>query len=144
MGGDLVLQHASVRLFMDRVKAAGLDLPSDRHSAAAAGEICRRLEGNPLAIELAAFRAATMGVDELAQRLEDRLRLLTGGRRLAPQRHQSLRASLEWSYGLLSERERIVLRRLAVFSGSFTLESARAVAARRACPCRMSMSASSI
>lgn len=129
LNDDAVAQQAAVRLFMDRVQAAGLGPSLRGHGVRIIGEICRRLEENPLAIELAASRAATIGVEELAQRLDDRFRLLTSGRRLAAPRHRSLAASLEWSYRLLSERERIVLRRLAVFSGNFTLDSARAMAA---------------
>ena len=91
--------------------------------------ICRRLDGIPLAIELAAARAAALGVEELSARLDDRFRLLTGGRRTALPRHQTLRATLDWSYELLTEPERMVLRRLAIFAGTFSLEAAGAVAA---------------
>src|SRR5262249_5944132 len=90
--------------------------------------ICRRLDGIPLAIELAAARAAALGVEELAARLDDRFHLLTGGRRTALQRHQTLRATLDWSYALLAEPERLVLRRLGVFAGAFSLRAAGAVA----------------
>ena len=91
--------------------------------------ICRRLDGIPLAIELAAARAAVLGVDEVATHLDDRFRILTGGRRTALLRHQTLRATLDWSYELLSEPERVILRRLAVFAGVFRLEAASAVVA---------------
>jgi predicted ATPase len=91
--------------------------------------ICRRLDGIPLAIELAAARAASLGIEELAARLGDRFQLLTGGRRTALPRHQTLRATLDWSYELLSEPERVVLRRLSVFAATFVLEAAAAVAA---------------
>ena len=91
--------------------------------------ICRRLDGIPLAIELAAARAAALGVEELSARLDDRFRLLTGGRRTALPRHQTLRATLDWSYELLTAPERMVLRRLAIFAGTFSLEAAGAVAA---------------
>ena len=91
--------------------------------------ICRRLDGIPLAIELAAARAAALGIEALAARLDDRFRLLTGGRRTALPRHQTLRATLDWSYELLAEPERVILRRLAVFAGAFSLEAAGAVAA---------------
>jgi predicted ATPase len=91
--------------------------------------ICRRLDGIPLAIELAAARASALGMEELAARLDDRFRLLTGGRRTALPRHQALRATLDWSYELLAEPERVILRRLAVFAGAFSLEAAAAVAA---------------
>ena len=91
--------------------------------------ICRRLDGIPLAIELAAARAAVLGIEELAARLDDRFQLLTGGRRTALPRHQTLRATLDWSYELLAEPERVILRRLAIFAGAFSLEAAGAVAA---------------
>jgi len=89
--------------------------------------ICRRLDGIPLAIELAAARAAALGVDEVATHLDDCFRILTGGRRTALPRHQTLRATLDWSYELLSEPERVILRRLAVFAGTFSLGAASAV-----------------
>src|SRR6202011_2625742 len=101
----------------------------DGHVAAATAAICRRLDGAPLAIELAPSRAATLGIEELATRLNDRFQLLTGGRRTALPRHQTLRATLDWSYELLAAPERVVLRRLAIFSGGFKLEAASAVAA---------------
>jgi predicted ATPase len=91
--------------------------------------ICRRLDGIPLAIELAAARAAALGVEELAVRLDEGFNLLTAGRRTALLRHQTMRATLDWSYGLLAEPERILLRRLAIFAGSFSLEAASVVAA---------------
>jgi predicted ATPase len=91
--------------------------------------VCRRLDGVPLAIELAAARAAALGIEALAARVDDRFRLLTGGRRTALPRHQALRATLDWSYELLAEPERVILRRLAVFAGPFSLEAAAAVAA---------------
>jgi predicted ATPase len=87
------------------------------------------LDGIPLAIELAAARAAALGIEGLAARLDDRFRLLAGGHRTAMPRHQTLRATLDWSYELLTEPERMVLRRLAVFAGGFTLQAASAVAA---------------
>jgi predicted ATPase len=91
--------------------------------------ICRRLDGIPLAIELAAARASALGIEALAARLGDRFRLLIGGRRTALPRHQALRATLDWSYELLAEPERVLLRRLAIFAGPFSLEAAAAVAA---------------
>jgi predicted ATPase len=92
-------------------------------------EICRRLDGVPLALELAAARIDVFGVRELAAHLDDRFRVLTSGRRTALPRHQTLGATLDWSYQLLPEAERVVLRRLAVFAGEFSLEAAVAVAA---------------
>src|SRR4029077_19304180 len=96
--------------------------------AAATAAICRRLDGIPLAIELAATRIAAFTVDGVAARLDDRFRLLTGGSRTLA-RQQTMRATLDWSYELLSESERVVLRRLGVFVGAFTLDAASAVAA---------------
>jgi predicted ATPase/DNA-binding winged helix-turn-helix (wHTH) protein len=123
-GRDDVLQYSATKLFIERVRAADPAFLLDGHVAAAAAVICRRLDGIPLAIELAAARAAALGVEGLAARVSDRLSLLTDGRRTAPARHQTLRAALDWSYELLTEPERLVMRRLAVFSGDFTLEAA--------------------
>jgi predicted ATPase len=125
---DEVLQHSAVRLFVARARAGDPHLSPDRRIAAAAGAVCRRLDGIPLAIELAAARGAALGIEELASRLDDRFHLLTGGRRTALARHQTLRATIDWSYELLPESERIVLRRLAIFAGGFTLAAASAVA----------------
>jgi predicted ATPase/DNA-binding winged helix-turn-helix (wHTH) protein len=124
-----LLRHGAVRLFVARARAAEPSFSADIRIAAAAAAICRRLDGIPLAIELAAARAATLGVEGLAARLDDRFGVLTGGRRTALPRHQTLRATLDWSYELLSDPERVVLRRLGIFSGSFTLEAASAIAA---------------
>jgi len=103
---------------------------TERGAAAAVAAICRRLDGIPLAIELAAASAAALGVDQLAAHLDDRFDLLTGGRRTASPRHQTLRATLDWSYELLAEPERAILCRLAIFPGFFGLATASAVAAR--------------
>jgi predicted ATPase/DNA-binding winged helix-turn-helix (wHTH) protein len=124
-----VLQHSAAKLFMARTSAAQPVALLDRRVAAAVAKICRRLDGVPLAIELAAASAAALGVEGLASRLDDRLDLLTNGRRTAPTRHQTLRATLDWSYELLSEPERAVMRRLAVFADDFTMEAASSVAA---------------
>src|SRR5215467_8535399 len=112
-----------------RARAADPHFSQDRRSAAVVAAICRRLDGIPLAIELAAARGAVLGVEELASGLDDRFRLLTAGYRTAPSRHQTLRATLDWSYELLPEFERTVLRRLAIFAGGFGLEAAGRVAA---------------
>src|SRR6266436_3644507 len=125
--GDL-LEAAAVKLFVARARAADLRFSPDARSAAITAAVCRRLDGIPLAIELAAARTATLGLEELAVRLDDRFRLLTGGHRTALPRHQTLRATLDWSYELLSAIERTVLRRLAIFVGGFTLEAASSVA----------------
>jgi predicted ATPase len=123
-----VLEAAAVKLFVARARAVDLRFSPDSRSAAIAGAVCRRLDGIPLAIELAAARTATLGLEELAARLDDRFRLLTGGHRTALPRHQTLRATLDWSYELLPVLERTVLHRLAIFAGGFTLEAASAVA----------------
>jgi predicted ATPase/DNA-binding winged helix-turn-helix (wHTH) protein len=123
-----VLRYGAVRLFVSRARAAEPRYVAEGPVAAATVAICRRLDGIPLAIELAATRIVGFGVDGVAARLDDRFRLLTGGRRTLA-RHQTMRATLDWSYELLSESERVVLRRLGVFVGAFTLDAASAVAA---------------
>ncbi len=121
-------ESEALRLFTDRAAAAVPTFRVNGHAAAVAS-ICRRLDGIPLAIELAAARVRTLPVDAIAQRLNDRFRLLTSGDRTALPRQQTLRALIDWSYELLSEAERAVFRRLAVFAGGWTLEGAEAVAA---------------
>ena len=124
---DELLRHGAVRLFVARWRAAeGAPTPAPRGMAQVA-TLCRQLDGIPLAIELAAARAAVLGVGSVVARLGDRFRLLTGGHRTALPRHQTLRATLDWSHDLLAETERVLLRRLAVFAGGFTLEAAIAV-----------------
>ena len=122
------LRYGGVRLFFERARAVEPHFAPDQRQTAMMAAICRRLDGIPLAIELAAARAAALGIEELAARLDDRFNLLTGGRRTALPRHQTLRATLDWSYELLPEPERMILRRLAVFAGAFSLEAAGAVA----------------
>src|SRR5712671_3381553 len=122
------LRYGAVRLFVERARAAAPHFSPDVRAAAGIAGICRRLDGIPLAIELAAARAAALGIDGLAARLDDRFRLLAGGYRTTMPRHQTLRATLDWSYELLTEPERVVLRRLAIFAGGFTLQAANAVA----------------
>jgi predicted ATPase len=114
--GDDLWQYGALRLFIERARASGAHVSEDRHVAALIAAICRRLDGMPLAIELAAARAAALNVEELAARLDDRFQLLTGGRRTALPRHQTLRATLDWSYELLAEPERVTLRRMAIFA----------------------------
>jgi predicted ATPase/DNA-binding winged helix-turn-helix (wHTH) protein len=123
------LRYGAVRLFVERARAAAPSFSPDAGVAAAIAGVCRRLDGIPLAIELAAARAAALGIEGIAARLDDRFRLLAGGHRTAMPRHQTLRATLDWSYELLTEPERVVLRRLAVFAGGFTLQAASAVTA---------------
>jgi predicted ATPase/DNA-binding winged helix-turn-helix (wHTH) protein len=124
-----VLRHGAVALFVARAQAGDSHFSPNQQSAAALSAICRRLDGIPLAIELAAARAATLGMQELASGLDDRFSLLTDGRRTALERHQTLRATLEWSYELLPKKERAALRRLSIFAGGFSLDAARAVIA---------------
>ena len=126
---DDPLRYGAVRLFVERARAAAPNFSPDARLAGTMAGICRRLDGIPLAIELAAARVAALGINGLAARLDDRLGLLAGSRRTATSRHQTLRATLDWSYELLTEAERVVLRRLAIFAGGFTLQSATAVAA---------------
>jgi predicted ATPase/DNA-binding winged helix-turn-helix (wHTH) protein len=118
----------AVQLFVERVQRQlpGFELTPDRASVIA--EICIHLDGIPLALELAAARARSLSVEQINARLGDRFGLLTGGSRAALPRHQTLRAALDWSYDLLAEAERVVLRRLSVFPGAFTIEAASAVA----------------
>ncbi len=123
-----ILGHGAPELFITRAKEFGLDVQSSPQDPVAIAAICRRLDGIPLAIELAAARAAILGVEQVALGLHDRFALLTGGRRTARPRHQTLRAALDWSYRLLSEAERDLLNRLAIFSGAFSLDDACAVA----------------
>src|SRR3984893_5581562 len=121
-------RYGAIRLFVERARAAATHFSPEARVAAAIVGICRRLDGIPLAIELAAARTATLGIEELAARLADPFWLLTGGHRTAMPRHQTLRATLDWSYELLTEPERVVLRRLAIFPSGFTLPAASAVA----------------
>ena len=126
------LQFGAVRLFVERARAADprFDLTPD--NAPAVVEICRRLDGIPLALELAAARVALLGIEGLRALLDERLQVLTGGSRFVLRRHQTLRAALDFSHGLLSPDERAVFRRVGVFAGSFTLESAQEVASNDA------------
>ena len=121
-------EYGAIRLFLERARAANPRLTPERPLVELIAAICRRLDGIPLAIELAAARAAALGIEELAARLDDRFHLLTGGKRTALPRHQTLRATLDWSYELLSEAEQRLLRHLSIFSAGFTLDAAAAVA----------------
>ncbi|WP_336087256.1 BTAD domain-containing putative transcriptional regulator [Nocardia sp. SSK8] len=119
----------AVALLRDRAAAVRTDLPTDPDSLATMARLCRALDGIPLAIELAAARLRTLSLDELAHRLDDRFRLLTGGSRTAIAQHRTLRAVVDWSWELLSDPERQVLRRLAVFAGGASLDAAEQVCA---------------
>ena len=129
-----VLGRSAVELLVARMRELDSDFSPDSDSLAAIAAICRHLDGIPLAIEFAATRAATLGLQQVASRLDDRFTLLTGGRRTALPRHRTLRAMLDWSYELLPEAERRLFRRLAVFPGGFTLEAAAAVAGDSTAP----------
>jgi predicted ATPase len=123
------LTFPAIQLFVERAAASGARLDLSDEDAALVASICRKLDGVALAIELAAGRVETYGLQQTAALLEERLSLLWQGQRTAPPRQQTLKATLDWSYGLLSETERQVLRQLAVFVGDFTLEAARSVLA---------------
>ena len=119
----------AVQLLRDRAGAVRKDLAVDARTLSTMVRVCRALDGMPLAIELAAASLRTMSIDQLAHRLDDRFRLLTGGSRTALPRHKSLRAVVDWSWELLTDAERMVLRRLSVFSGGASLEAAERVCA---------------
>ncbi|MFR9728494.1 ATP-binding protein [Saccharopolyspora sp. MS10] len=118
---------AAVRLFVDRARSARPDFELTERTAPEVVEVCRRLDGIPLAIELAAARLRSMSPAQIAARLDDRFRLLTGGNRTSLPRHRTLRAVVEWSWELLSEQERLLARRMAVFAGGVRAESVAAV-----------------
>ncbi|WP_131737630.1 AfsR/SARP family transcriptional regulator, partial [Actinomadura roseirufa] len=124
---EVLAESAAVRLFVARAAAAAPGFALDVASAPWVASICRRLDGVPLALELAATRVRALGVKELAARLDDRFRVLAGGRRGGPARQQTLRATIDWSWGLLTGPERVALRRLAVHAGGCTLEAAEEV-----------------
>jgi predicted ATPase/class 3 adenylate cyclase len=119
----------AARLFLDRADTAGADLALEAGDGPAIAEICRRLDGIPLAIELAAARVIALSPGEIAAHLDERFRLLTGGRRAAVERHHTLRATIDWSYALLSQRDQAVFSCLGVFPASFDAAAAQAVAA---------------
>jgi predicted ATPase/DNA-binding CsgD family transcriptional regulator len=146
--GGTAMEYEAARLFAERAAAARPDFAVGEQGTAAVAQICRRLDGIPLAIELAAALAPVLSVEQIAARLDERVpgalpdgpavgrpgegdpfRLLAAGRRSAPPRHRTLRATLDWSHDLLTEAERALFRRLAVFAGGWTLEAAEAVCA---------------
>ncbi|HKD29360.1 MAG TPA: winged helix-turn-helix domain-containing protein [Xanthobacteraceae bacterium] len=126
-GTTEVLDYSAVDLFCLRAKAADRNFSLDDDGASAVAAICRRLDGIPLAIEFAAAGTAALGLSALAAHLGQAFDLLSAGRRTSLARHRTLRATLDWSYNLLPESERLLLRRLSVFSGGFTLDAAGAV-----------------
>jgi predicted ATPase/DNA-binding CsgD family transcriptional regulator len=125
----LYQESESVQLFVAPARATSADFELTFENGAWIAEICRRLDGMPLALELAAARVRSLSVQQIAQRLDDRFNLLTGGSRTAPPRQQTLLATLDWSYALLSDMEQKVLQRLSVFAGGATLDAAEAVCA---------------
>jgi predicted ATPase/DNA-binding XRE family transcriptional regulator len=130
--GDLaekVLASESGRLFVDRARLAVPSFAVNADNALAVAQVCRRLDGIPLAIELAAARLSMLSVDQIAARLDQRFRLLTGGNRTAVRRQQTLQATIDWSYQLLPEEERSLVRGLAVFADGWSLEAAEALGA---------------
>ena len=124
---DQVVQYESARLFVERAVAVRSDFRMTETNARPIAQICKRLDGMPLALELAAARVKVLTVHEIASRLDDTFRLLTGGSQTGLARHQTLRAAIDWSYNLLAEQEQFLLRRLAVFPGGWTLQAAEAV-----------------
>ena len=126
---ELASRCESTRLFAERAAAAWPEFELTAANAPAVTEVCRRLEGAPLAIELAAARVRSMTVAQISARLDDALGLLASGPRTAPDRQSTLRATIDWSHGLLSPSERALFRNLSVFSGGFTLEAAEEVCA---------------
>lgn len=131
---ERLLPYASVRLFIDRALAVRPDFAVDNETAPAVAQICHRLDGIPLAIELAAARTKVLSIPQILDRLDDRFRLLAGRGRGGLPHHQTLRAAIDWSYELLSTQERVVLRRLAVCRGGWTLDTAEALCASEVVP----------
>jgi predicted ATPase/class 3 adenylate cyclase len=126
---EALSQFDAVRLFLDRAAKARPNFVLSVDNAPAVAQVCSRLDGIPLAIELAAARVRAMTIEQIAAGLDDRFRLLTGGARTVVPRQQTLAASVDWGYGLLSDAERVVFRRLSVFAGGFSLDAAERVVA---------------
>ena len=122
-----LIQYEAIRLFVERAQAAKPAFALTDENAAAVAEICRRLDGLPLALELAAARVKLLPPQALLERLDERLKLLTGGARDAPARQRTLRDAIAWSHDLLSPHDQTLFRRLAVFAGGCTLEAVEAV-----------------
>jgi len=122
-----IVSSEAARLFAERAAAARPGFAVDESNAGLVGEICRRLDGMPLALELAAARVASMPLGRIAERLDDRFRLLESVTRAAPERHRSLEAAVQWSYDLLSDDERALFDQLSVFAGTFTLQAVERV-----------------
>jgi predicted ATPase len=120
----------AARLFLERARHRDPSFILASENAKAVGEVCRRLAGMPLAIELAAARVGALSIEQIERKLKGSLDLLGDGGRIAPERHRTLRGALDWSYELLSKSEQTLFRRLCVFAGGWTLEAAEAVGAR--------------
>lgn len=133
-GSAELRQNDAVRLFAERAAAAAGDFELTSANQAAVAELCRRLDGLPLAIEFAAVRTRVLSVEQILARLSDRFGLLTGGARAALPRHQTLMTTIEWSHGLLTDDERATLRRLCVFAGRFTLDDVEEVCSAETVP----------
>ena len=127
VSAETIMQCEAVHLFIERAMAVQPAFTLTEQNAPAVVEICQRLDGIPLALELAAARVRSLSVEQIAERVKDRFRLLTTGDRTALPRQQTLRALIDWSFDLLTEKERVLFRRLAVFAGGWTLEAAEAV-----------------
>ena len=125
---DHLKEYDAVRLFIERARAVQPDFSLTEANAAAIAHLVRRLDGLPLALELAAARVSAVSVEHIAARMDDRFRLLRTGSRTTTPRHQTLRGLIDWSYNLLAEPERILLRRLSVFAGRFSIQAAEGVA----------------
>jgi len=126
---DELLEYEATRLFVERAGAAVRSFAPQGDEVSAIARVCRRLEGIPLAIELAAARTRMLSVGQISERLDDVFRLLVGGNRTTPDRQRTLRSTMDWSHELLSEQERVVFRRLSAFAGGFALEAAEEVCA---------------
>jgi predicted ATPase/DNA-binding CsgD family transcriptional regulator/DNA-binding XRE family transcriptional regulator len=127
LAADSLASFGATRLFLERARAVAPGMVLNESVAAAIGHICVRLDGLPLAIELAAARVSIFSVEQIAGRLDQSFRLLTSGSRTAPPRQQTLRAAIDWSYGLLPEPDKVLLDRLSIFAGGWTFEAAEAV-----------------
>ena len=126
---ETLTQYESIRLFVERAEVIQPNFELTTANASSVAQICQRLDGIPLAIELAVARVKMMPVEQVITRLDNRFRLLTGGSRTALPRHQTLQALIDWSYDLLSEAERALLQRLSVFAGGWNLEAAEMICA---------------
>jgi len=124
---DSVSQYEAVKLFIDRATSVIPEFKVTTENASIIAQICHRLDGIPLAIELAAAKIRVLGVEQIARRLDDRFKLLTGGSRTALERHRTLRGTVDWSYDLLSPKEQVLFRRLSAFVGGWTLRAAESV-----------------